>query len=284
MNAQVILPIVFLSLVGLGAGVAIFIASRLLPKEDKSLQQAEEIKELLPGADCGACGYPGCFAYAQAVAKNNQVAIDSPCTTLAQDEEGMKALGKHLGLSLDVDSVGSKAVVHCTGSSEQLAAYSGVKTCITAVQLASGFKECPYACIGFADCVEVCPANAITINPEQGNAEVDWGKCIGCGKCVDACPQGLIELVPENMPQYLGCSYLSKKDIPQRKRCATGCLHCQICVKVSPNGEVVWNDDKDLPEFPADEPQQANVAIDKCPRKIILKTSAYEDREQTDQD
>ncbi|MEA3355894.1 MAG: RnfABCDGE type electron transport complex subunit B [Candidatus Bipolaricaulota bacterium] len=274
-DAQVITSIGLLSLIGFVAGAIILLVNRVLPKEDESLRRASEIHKLLPGIDCGACGYPGCFAYAQAVARDKQVAVDNPCATLSQDEEGMQRLGEYLGLDLEGKESAQKAIVHCTGSSDIIADYDGIQTCTAAAQLASGYKECPYACLGLGDCTRVCPTDAISIDPERKVAFVDWGLCIGCELCVEACPQGLIEMVPTGMPQYLGCNYLSARDVPGRKRCPDGCIHCRICVKVSKEGEVGWDEGKDLPTFDLDRCVPAPAAIEKCPRKIIKKTIAY---------
>jgi len=267
-----ILAVILLSSVGLIAGIAIFVANRILPKEDASLQKANEIKERLSGADCGACGHPGCFAYAQAVAKDAKILVDNPCRILASDEEATQALGEYLGIDLSNAGPGSKAVVHCTGDSPQIGSYNGVQSCAAAVQIGAGEKECPYACLGYGDCAAVCPVNAISIDREKHIAVVDWDTCIGCGMCVAACPRGMIELVPAETPQYLGCNYLASKDIAGRKKCSVSCIHCQICVRSSEEGEVEWNEEKDLPQFGT---LLAANAIDKCPRKIILKTSAH---------
>lgn len=267
-----ILAVVSLSAVGLIAGVAIFVANRILPKEDESLQKANELKEFLPGADCGACGKPGCFAYAQAVAKSVEVLEANPCRILAKDEESSKQLGEYLGVDLANAGPGSKAIIHCTGDSPAIGVYDGVATCGAAVLVAGGEKECPYSCTGHGDCAAVCPADAITIDPERRIAVVDWAACIGCGMCVATCPRKLIELVSAETPQYLGCNYLSSKDVAGRKKCSVGCIHCRICVRSSENDEVVWNDAKDLPSF---DTTLAEVAIEKCPRKIIIKTVAF---------
>ncbi len=267
-----ILTVSLLSAIGFIAGMAIFITNRVLPKEDPSLQKANEIKERLPGADCGACGHPGCFAYAQAVSKNVGVLNDSPCRILAKDEDATQQLGDYLGIDLSNAGPGSKAVVHCTGDSPRIADYNGVQTCAAAIQVGAGEKECPYACVGYGDCVSVCPVNAITKDAEKNIAVVDWATCIGCGMCVAACPRGLIELIPAETPQYLGCNYLSSKDIAGRKKCSTGCIHCRICVRSSENDEVTWSEEKDLPQFSL---PVASAAIEKCPRKIIIKTVAY---------
>ncbi|MCK4570722.1 4Fe-4S dicluster domain-containing protein, partial [Candidatus Bipolaricaulota bacterium] len=139
----------------------------------------------------------------------------------------------------------------------------------------AGEKECAYACVGYGDCVAVCPVNAITVDSEKRIAVVDWEACIGCGMCVPSCPRGLIELIPAETPQYLGCNYLASKDIAGRKKCSVGCIHCRICVRSSEQGEVEWNEEKDLPQFST---TLAAAAIEKCPRKIIIKTSAHPEK------
>ncbi|MFC2079831.1 (Fe-S)-binding protein, partial [Candidatus Bipolaricaulota bacterium] len=118
-----ILAVVSLSAVGLIAGVAIFVANRILPKEDESLQKANELKEFLPGADCGACGKPGCFAYAQAVAKSVEVLEANPCRILTKDEESSKQLGEYLGVDLANAGPGLRAIIHCTGNSPAISTY-----------------------------------------------------------------------------------------------------------------------------------------------------------------
>ncbi len=279
MSSSPIITILLLTLVGFGAGVAIFVISKVLPKEDPSLEEAERIKELLPGGECGACGYPGCFAYAQAVVKDKQMPARAPCRPLVQDKEGLLRFEAHLGLSINKAQLERRALVHCSGNSPNLAAYNGINSCRAAMQLASGFRECLYACLGLVDCARICPVNAIAIDAESRVAVVDWEKCIGCGLCSPACPQNLIDLVPKAMPQYLGCNYQAAKEIPGRKRCAVGCIHCRICVKVSPEGEVAWSAEKDLPCFDPQRCLFAAAAIAKCPRKIILKISAPEKSE-----
>lgn len=269
MDPQLIIIIVTLTAVGMGCGIAIYLANRFLPEEDETLKEAEEIHKYLPGMDCGACGHPGCFAYAKEVAKDPSTLQTSPCMTLMNDDEALEGLGDYLGMDL---SGGEKkvAVVHCVGESDTIYDYEGVETCKSAMQLSAGFKRCPYGCLGLGDCVKVCPVDAISINKEKGVAEIDPEKCIGCGLCVDECPNNLIELIPAEMPQYLGCNYLSKKDIPGRERCDTGCIHCRLCVKFAEGDEVQWNEEKDLPYFDPEKCLPAPDSIEKCPRDIII--------------
>jgi len=270
MDSTAILIIVFLTLVGLGCGIAIFLANRFLPDEDPLLKRTEEISQYLPGMNCGACGMPGCFAYAGEVAKDVECLDKYPCMTLQNDPEALKGLGQCLGLEL---SGGEKkvAVVHCAGDSEVLFDYAGIDSCKAASQISAGYKKCPYACLGFGDCAEVCPVNAISIDSEKKVAVVDPEVCIGCGLCAKECPQNIIEIIPAEMPQFLACSYLSRKDIPGREKCSIGCIHCKMCVRASEGGEVDWDDKTFMPLFDHAKLLPAPAAIDKCPKKVILK-------------
>ncbi len=265
------LVIAALACVGLGCGIAILMVNHFLPKEDESLKNAGEIAELLPGMNCGACGQPGCFAYAQALAKDKDTITKTPCMSLMQDKENLKRLGEKLGMELDLSKMKKIAVIHCTGKSEILYDYKGINSCKGGALLSAGYKKCPYGCLGLGDCVEVCLQNAISIDKEKKIAVVNHEKCIGCGLCVSICPNDLIEIVPAEMPQYLGCNYLEKKNISGRERCDVGCIHCRRCVKVSEGGEVLWDEKKDLPTFDVERCLVAREAVEKCPRGIIIE-------------
>lgn len=269
MDSASVMVVVTLTLVGLGCGVAIYLANKFLPKEDETLKAAEEVNQYLPGMDCGACGKPGCFAYARDVAQDIETLHETPCMALMNDEDALCKLGQ----CLDVDLSGGErkvAVIHCTGESENIFDYQGVSTCKSAMQVSAGFKKCPYGCLGLGDCAEVCPVKAISMDQEKKIAIIDPERCIGCGLCLKECPNALIELIPREMPQYLGCNYLSKKDVPGREKCSVGCIHCRLCVKVAKGDEIKWNEEKDLPYFDTERFLPAQDSIDKCPRNIII--------------
>jgi Na+-translocating ferredoxin:NAD+ oxidoreductase RNF subunit RnfB len=276
MDGNAFFIIIALTLVGLGCGIAIFLVNRFLPEEDKLLKKTEDISKYLPGMNCGACGHPGCFAYAGEVAKDIDTLKNSPCMTLMDDDESVKALESALGVDLSEGHVKKIAVIHCGGDSEILYEYNGINTCKGAIQLSSGNKKCPYACFGFGDCANVCPVNAISIDSKKKIALINPEKCIGCGLCTRECPQNIIEVIPDKMPQYLACNYLSKKNIPNRERCSIGCIHCKICTKVAENDEVKWDEKKDLPFFDPETCLNAPVSIEKCPRKIIFTRNIKE--------
>ena len=260
--------IIVLSIIGLCCGLFIYLANRFLPKEPADLKRAEEIAELLPGMNCGACGMPGCFAYAQAVAKDTGVMALNPCMTMMKNEAALEKLGECLGCDLRGLGSAKEAVIHCSGYSEVIYEYEGVQTCKAAAQLAGGYKRCPFGCIGLGDCAKVCPEGAITIDPELNIAVVNHTLCIGCGLCVSECPNNLIEIVPGAVPQYLGCSYTPKQNIAGREKCKVGCIHCGICNRTTPDA-LDWNEKLGMPRF-VEKSADATESIRKCPVGIII--------------
>jgi len=263
-----IVIIVVLTLVGLGCGIAIFIFNRILPEESDTLKATAKIAEVLPGANCGACGKPGCFAYAQALAEDPEMFKDTPCKIALNDDACVADLEKVLGMKLDAGTP-VKAVVHCVGKSEFLFDYKGVDTCKAAAQLSGGYKKCPFGCIGLGDCLRACPYDAYTIDPERNVAVVDWEKCVGCGLCVSECPHGLIELVPNDTAQFLGCSYTTLLPIPGRERCEQACIKCRKCVRADEEGRVTWNDERILPNIPG---VAVPDSVKECPPQVIIET------------
>ncbi len=260
-----------LSGVGIACGIAIYVMSKILPKESATLAKANSVAEHLPGMNCGACGKPGCFAYAQEVAKDANYIMDKPCMTLLQDEEAITEIEKVLGISLDTSGMSKMAIIHCQGDSPKLIDYEGIKTCKAAVQVAGGYKECPFGCLGLGDCAAVCPQDAISIDKEKNVAIVDPEKCIGCGLCVDECPQGLIELVPKKLPQYLACNYSPLKPIPGRDRCDTACIHCRKCVRACETDAVTWNKERNFPEFDLVNCTPAPESVAACPKNTLVE-------------
>ena len=174
-----ILTISILSSIGIVCGVLIFLVYKFLPKEPESLKKVEEISGCLPGVNCGACGFAGCFAYAQALAKDKNIFFTNTCATVLRDPVMLKELEKTLGIEVDSSQINKKAVVHCYGNSDVVGDYTGIKSCKVATKLVGGNKSCPYGCLGYGDCVAVCPYNAISIDKEMNVAVIDPDKCIG---------------------------------------------------------------------------------------------------------
>lgn len=227
----ILLAILLVAGIGLIAGAGLAIASVLMavPRDEK----AEQIESLLPGANCGACGYSGCAGYAAALARGEAV--------VGQCAPGGKAASDAIAAVLGTEPVTmtrKTAVVRCMGSRENTDTrmhYAGIESCAAAVQLFGGAGSCRFGCIGFGDCAAVCPENAIRVC--NGVAYVNSERCVACGKCAKVCPKNLIAIVPYQMLETVRCSNRDKGAVT-RKVCRTGCIGCMKCQKACPYGAI----------------------------------------------
>jgi Na+-translocating ferredoxin:NAD+ oxidoreductase RNF subunit RnfB len=258
-------PIIgILAAIGLACGLMIYLVYIKVPQKVKGLDKTEELNAILPGMNCGACGHPGCFGYAQALTADPNLITKTPCATVLQDLKKLEQLEKALGITLDASAMLKKALIHCNSNSEVICDYSGVDTCKAAAQLLSGYKKCPYACLGLDDCVKVCPENAIYIDPGKNVAIVDTEKCNGCGLCVTECPQDLIELVPARTKIAFQCNYKPLRNVPGREKCDFGCIHCRKCFKACEYEAIEWNKETALPEFNQEKCTLCLKCIEAC--------------------
>ncbi len=255
--------------IGLACAAIIYLVNVVVPHRVEGMEKTEEIADILPGMNCGACGQPGCFAYAQALTKDADLVTKSPCTVVLQDPERLGYLEKALGVTLDASELSKKALIHCGGNSEVIYNYSGVKTCKGAAQLLRGYKRCPYACYGLEDCLKVCPQGAIFIEQEKKVAVVDQEKCTGCGLCLAECPQNLIELVPAGTKIAFLCNYMPLRDIPSREKCDAGCTHCRKCFRSCEDEAIVWNRETAIPQFDIGKCTLCYKCIDECEQKTL---------------
>ncbi len=189
----------------------------------------EEVENLLPGANCGGCGFAGCHEFAVRLVKGEVVPARCPVSS----EETRQKICELLGLEQG-ETVRQVAFVHCGGrldKAQRRAEYHGVKDCLSVDMLLKGDKGCIFGCLGYGDCVRACPFNAITI--VEGVAIVDKERCTGCGKCVAVCPREIIELVPYKQKVFVACASrdLGKDVLPV---CKVGCIACRKCEKACP--------------------------------------------------
>ena len=266
-----IITILVLTAIGLAAAALIYLVNVTVPRKVQGLEKTEEIAGILPGINCGACGQPGCFAYAQALTKDTDVITKSPCAFVLLDNEKLEQLEKALGVTLDASEMNKKALIHCNGNSEVIYNYSGIETCKGAAQLLSGYKKCPYACLGLGDCLVVCPQDAISIKPENGVTVVDPEKCTGCGLCIAECPLNLIELVPAGTKIAFLCNYQPLRDIPGREKCDAGCTHCRKCFNICKHEAITWNKEKAIPEFDIEKCTLCRECIEVCPNHTLAE-------------
>ncbi|MDO5044742.1 MAG: RnfABCDGE type electron transport complex subunit B [Coriobacteriia bacterium] len=220
-------PAVLLFLVALVLGIAILIISKKFAVQ--SNQAVDEILDILPGANCGACGLPGCQAYAEALV-NEDIENTSLCSVGGADTA--KELAEYLGKVVDDFNV-EVASVMCMGTNYLTTSryeYKGLKSCTAANSFQSGPKSCQYGCIGFGDCVDVCEYDAIHVI--DGVAKVDADNCTACKKCVAVCPKQLIHMVPKRDDIHeVRCANLLS-GVLTKKMCDIGCIGCGKCVKV----------------------------------------------------
>ncbi|MBQ5875113.1 MAG: RnfABCDGE type electron transport complex subunit B, partial [Alistipes sp.] len=220
-----------LSLLGILAAVILyFVAQKFKVEEDPRI---DEVEKMLPGANCGGCGFAGCRAMAEAMVKQDDIsALYCP----VGGAECMKSMATYLG-KVAPEKEPTVATVRCGGvcaKRPRTNEYSGAKSCAVASSLYVGETACAYGCLGYGDCVEACAFDAIKVNPETGIAEVDADKCTACGACVKACPKKIIELRkkwPKNRAVYVSCVSKDKGAVTM-KACKAGCIGCGKCAKV----------------------------------------------------
>jgi len=220
--------------IALIAAIVLYICSRKFAvREDERIGQ---VASLLPQANCGGCGYPGCAGFASALVK----AIDGGSAENMSCPVGgasvMQSIYNVLGVDGAQDKSPEVAVIRCSGTCDMrpsLAGYSGLGTCAAVDMCGAGESACGYGCLGEGDCVSVCKFGAIHINPETKLAEVDEDKCTGCGACSKACPRNLIELRkkgPKGRRVYVACMN-REKGATAMKACSVSCISCGRCVK-----------------------------------------------------
>ena len=208
----------------LGLGLAIASIVMAVPVD----QKAEDIRACLPGANCGACGFSGCDGYASALSKGitKNTALCAP---------GGSEVSKQIAAVAGLEAGEVKpmaAVVLCQGIKSNCGTkmvYQGVESCKMAKQLFGGPKECIYGCIGYGDCVNACPYDAIHIC--DGVARVNPLACRACKKCVKTCPNSLIKMMPLHETKAAVLCANKDKGAQTRKECKTGCIGCMKCVK-----------------------------------------------------
>ena len=226
---EILIPVIIVAAIGLIAGLGLAIASVVfaVPVDEK----AEKVRGCLPGANCGACGYTGCDGYADALAKGETEECN---LCIPGGNATAKEIADIMGLAAG-EIVPSVAAVMCQGNCqnvEEKLEYSGVRSCKIATQLFGGPKNCVHGCIGFGDCVEVCPYDAIFIC--DGVARINPDKCRACKMCIKTCPRGLIDLFPLNTKKAAVLCKNHDKGAQTRKQCKAGCIGCMKCMKACP--------------------------------------------------
>lgn len=234
---MILIAVISLGAIGIVGALLLYVASKKFEvHEDPRIGQVQEI---LPGANCGGCGYAGCAGFAGACVKADS--LDGMLCPVG----GAPVMAKIATiLGKEASSAEPKvAVVRCNGTCAarpRTNKFDGVKSCAVASSLYGGETNCTFGCLGYGDCVKACPFDAIHINPQTGLPEVDEDRCTSCGACVKACPKNIIELRkkgPKSRRIFVSCVNKDKGAVA-RKACSNACIGCGKCAKECPFGAI----------------------------------------------
>jgi len=258
---SIIIAVIIVGVTGLIFGVLLAVASIVFAV--KTDEREELIIAELPGANCGACGYAGCSAFAAAV-----VGGEAPVNGCSV---GKDKVAQKIARIMGVEAKKTEPVtarVMCVGDcahAENKYEYSGIDNCAQAARLAGGAKTCPNGCLGLGTCAKACPFDAIKI--ENSIAVIDEEKCQACGICVAKCPKNIIKMVPKKNKVTIPCSNTEKGALAN-KYCTVSCIGCKICEKTCPVGAVKVEDN--LASIDYSICTNCGLCAEKCPRKVIV--------------
>lgn len=229
----IIQAVIVLGIIAVVAATVLYICSKKFAVyEDPRIGQ---VTEILPGANCGGCGFPGCSGMADALVKGCDAGSLDGLNCPVGGADVMSKVADLLGMAI-ANSDPKVAVVRCNGTCAnrpKIAEYHGLRTCSAMNACGAGETACGFGCLGCGDCVAACQFGAICINPETGIPEVDEEKCTACGACVKACPRHIIELRkkgPKGRRVYVSCVNKDKGPAAM-KACKAACIGCGKCAK-----------------------------------------------------
>lgn len=261
MHSYLVAPAIMAGL-GLFFAVILAVAYRFLKVEEDP--RIEAALDLLPGSNCGACGQPGCHAFAERLVAGD--ASPSRCTVASPDS--IDAIAE----LLDVEPGEQErrvARLHCAGGkgqAYQIAEYQGFESCRAAAVVSGGGKGCSWGCLGLGDCMGACTFEAIAMN-DNGLPVVDPAGCTACGDCVSACPRDLFELVPLNQHLVVQCKSPLAGDLALGL-CSVACDACGRCAADAAPGLIRMHDNLPVVDYAGGGPALPR-AVHRCPTGAI---------------
>ena len=258
----IVWALVVLGALGLVFGVLLAVAGKVFAVEKDPKEEA--VRAAVAGANCGACGYPGCDGYAAAVARG-----EAPVNACVPGgAEAAEKIGEIMGVSAG-EAEKYVAFVRCSGTEGHIREkfyYQGLPSCLAATRLGggSGSNICTAGCMGYGDCVKACPFDAIHV--KDGVAKVNRHRCVGCMKCAEACPKGLIVKIPYKATDIVACAS-KDKGAAVRKYCDFGCIGCSLCSRECPADAITVQDN--LAVIDQSKCVHCGHCADICPRHII---------------
>ena len=260
---ELLMALIFIGGMGLVfGGLLAAAASYFAVEEDTRL---EIICDLLPGVNCGACGFPGCYKFAEnIVAGNADVSSCAPCGKGVAD-----SICEVMGVDSAVTKSKKVAEVYCMGSEDMAPhkfEYHGVRDCKAAMAYGGGFKACTYGCLGLGTCAESCPFDALHMGA-NGLPVVDLERCSGCGICVKVCPRNIIRIVDaDRIGKYVPCNSRDKGKIV-RQVCEVGCTGDKACVRACPRDAITV--ENNLAVIDSSKCDDCGKCMEACRRRVI---------------
>ncbi len=258
---EILIPVLIVAVIGVLAGLILSLASKFMsvPVDERF----NIVRECLPGANCGACGFAGCDAYANAIIN------DGVATNLCPPggAECAKNLSNAMGVEF-VEATPTFAVVKCKATSENTSKateYTGTKTCKACFTQFGGDETCSYACMGYGDCKTVCDYGAVEII--DGVAVINRDLCVSCGLCVKACPKNIIEIIPMKSNVVVTCSSCDKGGVA-RKACKVACIGCKKCEKACKFEAITI--ENNLAKIDYTKCVNCRLCVKECPTQAIV--------------
>ena len=255
-----------LIMLSLGGGFALVLLIASIKLKVEVNPKIEQVHQVLPGLDCGACGFAGCSQYAKAVSENPE--LIGKCAP--GGAETADKIATVLNLQISESGAPKRPIIHCrahTSDRTYYGDYKGIPSCTAANALAN-VQACKFGCLGLGDCTRACKFDALHV--VDGLATVDYEKCTGCGACARTCPRHLIDMIPFNHEHMMTVACRNRETGKvTRSMCKVGCIGCGLCAKQSE----LFNVEENLAHIdyenysPGEQPE---AAMNKCPTGVII--------------